>query len=51
MRFLAIIKFIKSMLGIDSLVENLFRIKYENTIRRPFKNIITIYEASIFKTH
>ena len=31
-------------------LENLFRIKYENTIRRPFKNIITIYEASIFKT-
>lgn len=28
----------------------MFRIKYENTIRRPFKNTITIYEASIFKT-
>ena len=29
MRFLAIIKFIKSMLGIDSLVENLFKVLYD----------------------
>lgn len=43
MRFLAIIKFIKSMLGIDSLVENLFRNFYY------YNEKIIDYDTSCFE--